>query len=59
MKLLLVIVGAILLVVAVVCPMPSLLGISWIVWRVIISALGGLMLITGIYMTSKNKISKE
>lgn len=54
-NIILIVVGLIVLMVTVICPFPMMLGISGIVWRVIIGLLGGFSLILGIYRISSKK----
>lgn len=55
-NILFIVVGLIVLMATVICPFPMMLGISGIVWRVIIGLLGCFSLILGIYKISKKKI---
>ena len=50
---LLMITGIILLVFALVCPFPSLFGISWMVWRIMTGVLGCILLALGVYQKAK------
>lgn len=54
-NIILIVVGLIVLMVTVICPFPMMLGISGIVWRVIIGLLGCFSLILGIYRISSKK----
>ena len=48
-----IIVGIILLIFALICPLPAMFGISWMAWRIIIGAFGCVSLALGIYQTVK------
>ena len=54
-NIILIVVGLIVLMVTVICPFSMMLGISGIVWRVIIGLLGCFSLILGIYRISSKK----
>ena len=48
-----IIVGVLFLVFALICPLPPLFGISWMVWRTLIGVLGGVLVAFGVYQTVK------
>jgi hypothetical protein len=50
-----IVIGFIVLIIAAICPLPMILGISGIAWRLIIGLLGCFSLVLGIYKISRNK----
>lgn len=48
-------VGLIFLIVAIVCPLPMMLAISGIIWRIIIALIGCLSLALGIHKIVRKK----
>lgn len=51
----LVIVGLIFLLFAAICPFPSLLSVSGVIWRMIIGFISCFVLVMGIYKTVRKR----
>ena len=51
----LIILGSLILILTAICPFPSLLAVSGVVWRIIIGLLGCCLLTLGIYKAVKKR----
>lgn len=51
----LIVVGLIIVIIIVVCPLPMMFGISGLVWRIIIGLIGCFSFALGVYKISKKK----
>lgn len=44
-----IVIGLIFLIVALICPLPTMLAVSGVVWRMIVGLLGLILLVSGSY----------